>query len=86
MIVEVSLLLSLQIEQTSSVSRFPQILQLTIELAVVINDSARGFIRDSGFFKKLRAIRLADLGPIPGSLASSDIKLSISELFIIIPL
>ena len=32
MIVEVSLLLSLQIEQTSSVSRFPQILQLTIEL------------------------------------------------------
>jgi hypothetical protein len=52
----------------------------------VIKDSARGFINDSGFFKKFRAILLADLGPTPGRRASNDIKLSISELFIFIPL
>ena len=53
---------------------------------MAIRDSASGFINDSGFFKKLRAILLADLGPTPGRRASNDIKLSISELFIITPL
>ena len=73
---------STQIEQISSVSKLPQMLQFLIESAVVIKDSAKGFINDSGCFKRFKAILLADLGPIPGRRESNEIKLSISELFI----
>ena len=69
-------------EQFSSVSKFPQILQFLTVSAVKIRESAKGFINDSGCFKRLRAILLADLGPIPGRRDSNEIKLSISELFI----
>ena len=45
-------------------------------------NTVKGFINDSGCFKRFKAILLADLGPIPGRRESNEIKLSISELFI----